>query len=216
MRISELSRSSGVPTATIKYYLREGLLPAGRRTSATQAQYDEKHLDRLRLIRALLGPGRLSIAEIGDVLAVVDDPPESPLDLLGRASHILGRTAVDQDETPRSERSEENARDRPGRAEADALVERLGWTINDDTPAMEDLAAALTAIDQAQLTLIPAGVEGYAEELHKLAVAELDTVPLDSPQSAVRQAVLGTILIEPLLLALRRLALEDAATRRLL
>ncbi len=26
MRISELSRASGVPVATIKYYLREGLL----------------------------------------------------------------------------------------------------------------------------------------------------------------------------------------------
>ncbi|RLV69857.1 MerR family transcriptional regulator [Streptomyces sp. CBMAI 2042] len=33
------SRSTrGVPTATVKYYLREGLLPTGRRVSATQAE----------------------------------------------------------------------------------------------------------------------------------------------------------------------------------
>nr|MDT0525976.1 MerR family DNA-binding transcriptional regulator [Streptomyces sp. DSM 41633] len=38
MRLAELSERSGVPTATIKYYLREGLLPAGRRISATQAE----------------------------------------------------------------------------------------------------------------------------------------------------------------------------------
>lgn len=31
MRISELSRRSGVPMATIKYYRREGLLPEGAR-----------------------------------------------------------------------------------------------------------------------------------------------------------------------------------------
>jgi hypothetical protein len=37
---------------------------------------------------------------------------------------------------------------------------------------------------------------------------------MESPQTAVRQAVLGTILIEPLLIALRRLALQDAAARR--
>ena len=38
MRISELSRRSSVPVATIKYYLRAGLLHEGRRTAATQAQ----------------------------------------------------------------------------------------------------------------------------------------------------------------------------------
>lgn len=44
MRLSELSKQSGVTTATIKYYLREGLLPPGERVTATQAEYDESHL----------------------------------------------------------------------------------------------------------------------------------------------------------------------------
>ena len=35
MRLAELSERSGVPTATIKYYLREGLLPPGRQVNAT-------------------------------------------------------------------------------------------------------------------------------------------------------------------------------------
>ena len=39
----------------MKFYLREGLLPAGTATSATQATYDAGHLRRLRLVRALLG-----------------------------------------------------------------------------------------------------------------------------------------------------------------
>ena len=40
MRIGELSRLSGVPVATIKYYLREGLLPPGVHSHPNQANYN--------------------------------------------------------------------------------------------------------------------------------------------------------------------------------
>ena len=42
--MGELSRRSGVPIPTIKFYLREGLLPPGVATAANQADYDEEHL----------------------------------------------------------------------------------------------------------------------------------------------------------------------------
>lgn len=87
MRISELAEQSSVPVATIKYYLRIGLLHDGRLTAPRQAQYDDGHVGRLRLIRALLGPGGLSVAEAGKVLQQLDDPPESAHDLLGIAAH---------------------------------------------------------------------------------------------------------------------------------
>ncbi len=41
MRVAELSRRSGVSVASIKYYLREGLLPPGELTSPNQAHYGE-------------------------------------------------------------------------------------------------------------------------------------------------------------------------------
>jgi hypothetical protein len=41
MRISELSKASGVSIPTIKFYLREGLLPQGRLVAANQANYEE-------------------------------------------------------------------------------------------------------------------------------------------------------------------------------
>jgi len=62
LRISQLSAQTSVPVATVKFYLREKLLHDGVRTSATQAQYDESHVARIRLIRALMGPGGLSVA----------------------------------------------------------------------------------------------------------------------------------------------------------
>ncbi|GAB3914210.1 transcriptional regulator [Microlunatus endophyticus] len=197
MRISELSRASGVPTATIKYYLREGLLHSGELTSATQAQYDDGHVARLRLIRALIGPARLSITTAKSVLAAIDAPEGPVLERLGRASMAVSGGEAEAEP-----------------AAARELVDQLGWQVEPGSPALVDLEAALTAIDEAQLLLITGGVRRYAELVQRLTVAEMGTVPTETPEAAVRQAVLGTILIEPLLIALRRLALQDAAIRR--
>ena len=49
MRISELAAVTGVTIPTIKFYLREGLLPSGVARAANQADYDETHVRRLRL-----------------------------------------------------------------------------------------------------------------------------------------------------------------------
>ena len=73
MKISELSRLSGVSVASIKYYVREGLLPAGTATSSNQATYDDTHARRLRLIRALIDIGGLSIGQVRATLAAVDE-----------------------------------------------------------------------------------------------------------------------------------------------
>ena len=39
-------------------------------------------------------------------------------------------------------------------------------------------------------------------------------MPTDSPADAVRYVVLGTVLVEPLLLALRRMAQQEPSVRR--
>src|SRR5690349_21241439 len=69
-RIGELSRRSGVAVGTIKYYLREGLVPVGQPTAKTQALYGGIHLRRLRLVRVLAEVGGLSIAQIRQVVEV--------------------------------------------------------------------------------------------------------------------------------------------------
>ena len=62
MRISELAEVSGVPLATVKYYLREGLLPPGRSVTARLSEYDDEHLRRLRLLRALREVGGVPVS----------------------------------------------------------------------------------------------------------------------------------------------------------
>jgi DNA-binding transcriptional MerR regulator len=198
LRISELARTSGVPVATVKYYLREGLLHDGELTSATQARYDESHVARLRLVRSLLGPGGLSIARARDVLAAIDEPPPDALDLLGVAAAAVRRpTQV-----------------RP-HAGVHSLMERWGWPVHEkDCGEHQVLADALEALDGAGFDP-PAGIlDVYARAMDDVAAAELAGVPRDSVAAAVRYVVLGVVLQEPVLLALRRLAEAAAAERR--
>ena len=199
MRISELARHAEVPVATVKYYLREGLLHDGVLTSATQAQYDQTHVSRLRLVRALLGPGGLTVTVTRRVLSQLDDPPSSTHDLLGQA-----QAAVTPPAPPDADL-----------AEVHRLMRRWGWRPEEkdgDSQAM--LAAALTAAADADFLLPPAVLDRYAEAMLSAAEAEIAGVPTDSPEEMVRYVVLGTVLVEPLLLALRRLAEQEASARR--
>ncbi len=96
MRINELAEQSGVPAATIKYYVREGLLPGGERTGYNQVSYGTSHLHRLRLLRALTGLGGLPVATTRAVIAAVDDRGRSPHSILGETQRAVSATSVDE------------------------------------------------------------------------------------------------------------------------
>jgi DNA-binding transcriptional MerR regulator len=198
MRISELSRRSDVAVPTIKFYLREGLLPDGVLTSATQAQYDEAHVARLRLIRALVGPGGLSLAAVRQVIAAIEDPPAATHDLLGAAlAAVAGQQPV-RDHT-----------------QVHALLERWGWHADlEDCTRHDDLAAALAGLDDAGFEPPPGVLDAYAEHVTAIARREIEAVPTDSVATTVRYVVLGTVLLEPVMLALRRLAHQELSARR--
>ena len=68
MRISELSRRSGVPASTLRYYGQLGLLPENR-TAAGYRVYDERARERLMFIEAAKRL-RLSLPAIADLLTV--------------------------------------------------------------------------------------------------------------------------------------------------
>src|SRR5438309_10965718 len=53
LRMGELAEASGVSAATIKHYLREGLLPEPVRTSRNIAYYPSEFVERNRLIKRL-------------------------------------------------------------------------------------------------------------------------------------------------------------------
>lgn len=201
MRISELARRGGLPVATVKYYLREGLLPAGEPTAATQARYDESHVERLRLVRALLGPGGLSIQAARAVLDVVDDPTTSVHEALGAAHYALPPAHPDPP-------ADELARAR-------SHLRRWGWKADDASPSLAVLATALHALEAAHFDTPDELLDRYASAATTLAEEDVASVPTGSAAEAVRFVVIGTVLLEPVLLALRRLAQENVSARRL-
>ena len=88
MQLNELSQRSGVSTASIKYYLREGLLPAGEAIHATRAEYSATHLERLELIQALRQIVGLNIGQIRGLVKMADDGAPR-LDLLAAVQRVV-------------------------------------------------------------------------------------------------------------------------------
>ncbi|GAA3165331.1 MerR family transcriptional regulator [Planomonospora alba] len=206
MRISQLSTASGVPIPTIKYYLREGLLPAGEQTSATRAEYGERHLRRLRLIRALLEVGHLSIAAIREVLAAVDDEGMSMHRVLGTAHYALA---------PRIEPGPDDEEWRRARQEADGLVAGLGWQVDARSPARDELAQAVLTLHRFGLPATVQALRPYAEAAERLVGEhEIRTLPRGgSREEAVEALVVGTVVHGRILDVMRRMAQESASAR---
>lgn len=210
MKLAELSRLSGIPTATIKYYLREGLLPPGRRVTATQAEYDDSHLQRLRLVRALIQVGRVPIASAREVLTALEDESLDHNSRLGTAVSALPHG---------QESAEDDAAAREARATVDALLTRLDWECTRDgaeaSPAHRVLVTAVATL--ARLGY-PCGVDDlapYAFAGRQLAVTDLDLIErYESPDRQLEAAVALTVLYEPVLLSLRRIAQAEESTSR--
>ncbi|MCX4778024.1 MerR family transcriptional regulator [Streptomyces sp. NBC_01264] len=204
MRIGELSARTGVPVPTIKYYVREGLLPAGLLSSPNQAHYDETHARRLRLIRGLLEVGKLPVAAIGEVIRAIDDKERSVHNLLGPVANALvpehGGTA--DAETERA------------RAKVAGIIERRGWQVGADTRAGEALAAALAALERAGHGAFAEVLDTYAEAAELVAGADLAyTTQVAAREDLVETVAVGTVLGDAMFAALRRLAHWDASSR---
>jgi len=69
MRISELAASAGVPTTTVRYYERIGLLGPADRTAAGYRDYDAEAATRLLFVARARRMG-LSCEQIADLLPV--------------------------------------------------------------------------------------------------------------------------------------------------
>ncbi|MCO6011331.1 MerR family transcriptional regulator [Actinoallomurus purpureus] len=206
MKISELSDRSGLPVQTIKYYIREGLLPKGAATAATRAEYDGRHLDRLRLIRALREVGDLPIASVQQIVAAVDDEDIPLHQLLGTAQYALG---------PRAEPHREGPDWQAAREDVDAVVAELGWQVLPDAPTRDLLAQAFVALRRLGLPIVLSDLRPYIQAAELVADHEVGRLLVgDDREKAVQTAVATNVLYERVLIALRRMAQESASARR--
>ena len=77
--MSELAERSGVSAATIKHYLREGLLPEPVKTSRNMAWYPPEYVERLQTIKRLQEERYMPLRVIREVLGAGARVPRSEL-----------------------------------------------------------------------------------------------------------------------------------------
>lgn len=203
MRLAELSRATGLSTTTVKYYLRQGVLHPGESESSTWASYDESHVRRARLVRALTEVAGLPMEAVRSVLSAVDDEGTDTFEKLGRVQTALPAPGA-ANEDPGTAASEQVA----------ALVEELGWTPHRDSALSRQLAHALETVAALGFPASDELLHTYARAAISLADADIAAMQGSDADTLAEHVVIGTLLYEPVLLALRRLAHEASASRR--
>lgn len=204
MRLAELSSRSGLSTPTIKYYLRLGLLSPGVTESTTWATYDETHLRRLRLVRALTEVGGLSLEGVRRVLGAVDDGDLSRHEQRGAVQWAVSGGADEPDvsvPTPDSV------------SQVDALLARHGWALTPESPHRHTLAVALDTLAALEFPATDEVLDSYVQALEPVATIEVARIAGDDPELAAEHVVIGTVLYEAVLLTLRRMAHEVVSAR---
>ena len=218
MRISELSRRSGVPTSTIKFYIREGLIPAGACSQRNQASYDETHLQRLDLIRALR---EVAGQPLEVVRAVIEQlgKPWGEGDPVGAAIEAIHR--VPERDRSGAEQAEYDAL----RAQVAELVNGLPWHVPDEADRAHalELDRITDAVLQLRRYIDPdfdiAVLRDFAAGAWRISEAAIerneDRVPMpgDDLIDPTRTAILGMLLLEPLVMTFVRSALTMRSIR---
>lgn len=96
LKIGELAKKTDCPVQTIRYYEREGLLPAPARTENNYRQYGEFHSERLSIIRRCRSLD-MTLDEIRALLRFRDAPEENCAEvntlLESHICHVAARIA---------------------------------------------------------------------------------------------------------------------------
>ena len=158
LRMGELARASGVSAATIKHYLREGLLPEPVKTSRNIAYYPADFVERIRMIKQLQEERYMPLRVIRDLLEEDPDRARALIELGDRllehalageservsAAEIRNRYDVPDDVLDRLAELEVLTPDRQGYSPSDVNIieaisrfraggfeERIGFTVYD-------------------------------------------------------------------------------------
>jgi DNA-binding transcriptional MerR regulator len=198
MLVSELAERADVPLATVKYYLREGLLPAGETTGPRRAEYDEDHLRRLRVLRMLREVGGVPVTSLRQVADALDDATLSVHDVMTLVADVItAGPTIDADP--------------PSLEIVDEVLAAIGWS-GVRTESMDRLRlAALVSLLNGPGPL-GASVEvltfyaGVADQLARAEVALVDDTTERS--ELLEQMVTGSVVYGQVFELLRQLGHE--------
>lgn len=194
VRLSELSEVSGISPASIKFYLRSGLLEPGETIHPTRAEYGDLHVRRLRLIQGLRSVIGLGLEDIRRIITATDGAdtsgPERLALLATVQSVVLGFSGGGTKESPMVEE----------------LVRQLGWP-DENSEARGAVGEHLAAMAAAGVPVDPAVLASYARAADDIASAQLAiTDARDTVEDLVLTAAIGMHLHNQLILKIIALA----------
>jgi DNA-binding transcriptional MerR regulator len=199
MQVSELAERAGIPLATVKYYLREQLLPAGRTVGPRRAEYDETHLARLRVLRLLREVGEVPVTSLRQVVEALDDENLSVHEAMTIVADVIAAVPEPELQDPDSLTT------------VDAVFGEVGWTrIRPESLDRQRLASLVTLLNGPGP--LGASVEvlsfyaAIADQLSRAEVALVDHTTDRSQQ--LEQMVTGSVLFGQVFGLLRQLGHE--------
>lgn len=157
--IGQLSRMSGLPVKTIRFYSDAGVLPERDRTAAGYRVYGEDDLARLELVRALreIGVNLATIRTLGErdlkqVLTLHLRTVETQLTNLQRTRAVL-RATLEKGDPSEADLRKLNTLGRLGAAERAALLDSFVAEVGGGNEAREQW---LTGLREAMVPDLPA------------------------------------------------------------
>jgi DNA-binding transcriptional MerR regulator len=213
LRMGELAEASGVSAATIKHYLREGLLPEPVKTSRNMAYYPAEFVDRIRLIKQLQEERYMPLRVIKDLLEENPDRARALIELGDKllehalageserisAAEVRNRYEVPEDVLDRLAELGVLTPDKRGYSPSDARIveaisrfraggyeERIGFTVY-DTLRYRDAMAALVA---QEVDVLMERLAGEMDPDAAMALIEAGTQPLNDLLAAMHTKAL--------------------------
>jgi DNA-binding transcriptional MerR regulator len=213
LRMGELARASGVSAATIKHYLREGLLPEPVKTSRNMAYYPADFVDRIRMIKQLQEERYMPLRVIKDLLEEDPDRARALIELGDRllehalageserisATEVRHRYEIPEDVLKRLAELGVLTPDRRGYSPSDVRIieaisrfraggyeERIGFTVYDTIRYKE----AMAELVKQEVDVLMERLAGEMDPDEAMALIEAGNQPLNDLLAAMHTKAL--------------------------
>src|SRR4051794_39529742 len=213
LRMGELAEASGVSAATIKHYLREGLLPEPVKTSRNMAYYPADFVERIRMIKQLQEERYMPLRVIKDLLEEDPDRAKALIELGDRllehalageserisAAEVRDRYEVPEDVLHRLAELEVLTPDDRGYSPSDARIieaisrfraggyeERIGFTVYDTLRYKESMADLV----KQEVDVLMERLAGEMDADQAMRLIEAGTQPLNDLLAAMHTKAL--------------------------
>jgi DNA-binding transcriptional MerR regulator len=213
LRMGELAEASGVSAATIKHYLREGLLPEPVKTSRNMAYYPADFVERIRMIKQLQEERYMPLRVIKDLLEEDPERAKALIELGDKllehalageserisAAEVRHRYEVPKDVLDRLAELEVLTPDKKGYSPSDVRIveaisrfraggyeERIGFTVYDTLRYKE----AMAALVKQEVDILMERLAGEMDADEAMALIEAGTQPLNDLLAAMHTKAL--------------------------